>query len=634
MVIDELIVIENGQQKNVDSADNKTIDVIRFNDGSYHFAKRNQVTNGVCENAVDEPIINMQVRGNSIQATYTGKNLFNSDTSNLQALFYQENKSRWGYDLGVLGVGDYTISFELVDPSIIPEFVYIMIKDETGYLVRFGTLTYENTIGKNPFNFTVTEAQNYYFVFASGTTGTLDDAKKRMAMFKYVQLEKGTSATSYEPYVGVQPSPNPSYPQEVQSVGNRTKNLFDVDYSNLKKVPYSDTIERWGYDIGVLPAGNYNFNFELVDSANVPNSIYLRKKNADGTIGAVGSLTTSVVVNNPLKFTADGETNYYLICASGSVSNVDQAIERMSSFKYIQLELGSTATEYEPYGYKIPLNINGINLVDYTKAIPRNDSQTVIIDKENNRVIWTGDYYFEIPINIPRGLTICLSVDSDKAQVWSVLYEDGTYNEGKKINNYYTPEKNVIAVRIYKFNPTIFEENMVLDNIRVVYGATSNIYLREPLRKIGNYIDYIDYKNKKIVRNVKSFTPNGTEGWITGQGSGYNRYQYLLSDALIGDKSLSLSNMLMWSSGNSKDNSFVIGNSTPYLYIRYDSVADVNEFKEFLENNNLEIVYPLATPTQEGIDISEISTIDGTNIFDVETTIKPSAIVVDYWKQI
>lgn len=32
---------------------------------------------------------------------------------------------------------------------------------------------------------------------------------------------------------------------------------------------------------------------------------------------------------------------------------------------------------------------------------------------------------------------------------------------------------------------------------------TSHIYLEEPLRKIGDYSDYIDFRNKKIIRNIK-----------------------------------------------------------------------------------------------------------------------------------
>lgn len=38
----------------------------------------------------------------------------------------------------------------------------------------------------------------------------------------------------------------------------------------------------------------------------------------------------------------------------------------------------------------------------------------------------------------------------------------------------------------------------------------SNVYLEEPLRKVGDYADYIDFKNQKIVRNVKVNDDTGT----------------------------------------------------------------------------------------------------------------------------
>lgn len=52
-----------------------------------------------------------------------------------------------------------------------------------------------------------------------------------------IQIEKGSEATSYEPYTGGIPSPNPDYPQEIKSVVNPTvkvcgKNLLELPISN------------------------------------------------------------------------------------------------------------------------------------------------------------------------------------------------------------------------------------------------------------------------------------------------------------------------------------------------------------------------------------------------------------------
>lgn len=51
-----------------------------------------------------------------------------------------------------------------------------------------------------------------------------------------IQIEKGSVATSYEPYTGGNPSPNPSYPQEIKSVVNPTVKVTNEDGSKVQSV--------------------------------------------------------------------------------------------------------------------------------------------------------------------------------------------------------------------------------------------------------------------------------------------------------------------------------------------------------------------------------------------------------------
>ena len=57
-------------------------------------------------------------------------------------------------------------------------------------------------------------------------------------------------------------------------------------------------------------------------------------------------------------------------------------------------------------------------------------------------------------------------------------------------------------------------------------GETAHIYLDEPLRSIGDYSDYIDFKNKKVVRNIQKIIFDGTENWEMESVSGreYNNF--------------------------------------------------------------------------------------------------------------
>ena len=56
---------ENG--KEITKYDNATISNIKVDGVDYHFAKVNEVVDGICENAVNEPIIDMKLSGNSMQ---------------------------------------------------------------------------------------------------------------------------------------------------------------------------------------------------------------------------------------------------------------------------------------------------------------------------------------------------------------------------------------------------------------------------------------------------------------------------------------------------------------------------------------------------------------------------------------
>lgn len=79
--------------------------------------------------------------------------------------------------------------------------------------------------------FTLDKDANFVAVFVFA------DANKYVDITFTPMIEKGSTATSYEPYTGGIPSPNPDYPQEIKSVVNPTvkvcgKNLLELPISN------------------------------------------------------------------------------------------------------------------------------------------------------------------------------------------------------------------------------------------------------------------------------------------------------------------------------------------------------------------------------------------------------------------
>lgn len=95
--------------------------------------------------------------------------------------------------------------------------------------------------------------KSYKLVLEQNKSNTLENAEVSKVCFNItegktydisnilIQIEKGSVATSYEPYTGGNPSPNPSYPQEIKSVVNPTVKVSNEDGTKSQTVtlPYT-----------------------------------------------------------------------------------------------------------------------------------------------------------------------------------------------------------------------------------------------------------------------------------------------------------------------------------------------------------------------------------------------------------
>lgn len=96
-------------------------------------------------------------------------------------------------------------------------------------------------------------SKSFKTVLEQGKSATLENAEASRVCFTItegktydisnilIQIEKGSVATSYEPYTGGIPSPNPSYPQEIKSVVNPIVKLSNEDGTKSETVtlPYT-----------------------------------------------------------------------------------------------------------------------------------------------------------------------------------------------------------------------------------------------------------------------------------------------------------------------------------------------------------------------------------------------------------
>ena len=161
---------------------------------------------------------------------------------------------------------------------------------------------------------------------------------------------------------------------------------------------------------------------------------------------------------------------------------------------------------------------------------------------------------------------------------------------------------------------------------------TTNIYLNEPLRKVGDYADYIDFKNKKVVRKIIKKELRNIQNWhfdwypaiITflpenEYGIRWNGIEMMSNYCPEGDKYFSITH----------EHGYTMGFRQSDTYWGFN---DINDLKTWLESNDMKVQYRLKTPIEETIELPEILTHKGTNIITVDTNTKPSKTEITNYK--
>ena len=306
-------------------------------------------------------------------------------------------------------------------------------------------------------------------------------------------------------------TPTPTSPVEIQSVGERTKNLINLPIWTTKTLNgITITLNSDGsFTANGTATANAYFN-EIILSDNLKNN---QKYTISCSITGDSSATyqffmPSSAVSSPKYNISKGTT--FTAAASGKVKFSFVVYKGITVNNLVfkpQLEEGSTATDYEPYGYKIPI----------------------------------------------------------------------TVSNGTTTN-------------------------------------TTNIYLKEPLRKIGDTADYLDLVNKKVVRNVKELILNGTENW-TKYTTVNNHYQLIVGDNYFSrDTNSILSNYYIKATSGSYNSSLnyaVISADANRIRFKDKDISTIEDWKNKLvgyadSNKPLKVIYQLANETEENIEVPSI----------------------------
>lgn len=173
----------------------------------------------------------------------------------------------------------------------------------------------------------------------------------------------------------------------------------------------------------------------------------------------------------------------------------------------------------------------------------------------------------------------------------------------------------------------------------------ADIYLKEPLRKIGDYADYIDFENKKVIRNIYNefLTTVTAKSGVTGAYSIFltniskkPKIKIETSGMTIG---YAISNKFeyndtgytnMVSYPNRIQAYITTGGINRVAYTFDDETIKTVEKAQEKIGNGFDVCYVLETPTEETIELPNIPTLKGTNIIEIDTKIQPSNMEVIY----
>lgn len=294
------------------------------------------------------------LRGNLEQQTYSGKNLFDISTivagrpdgtgdivrGDATSFSIDGNTLTFSTTGGWAGVTSDYIEIDSQNASI----SYNLITTGIGEGVTVNAFKYWYDENKAYLGNTsdVISSAKYIRISFQANVATSD------AIIQNIQLELGSTATSYEPYVGGAPSPNPDYPQEVKGCGDKTTNL--LNFEDLLNAPE-----------GIMPDTELTFPHVLVLYLK-PNTTYICSSDGTGSNKGTpsdlyrslyfssGEAMYSVNVDNSVTYTTDS-TGRVLIGFFDERTNSQQYLNKTA---YIMLNEGETALPYEPYGYKIP----------------------------------------------------------------------------------------------------------------------------------------------------------------------------------------------------------------------------------------------------------------------------------------
>jgi len=609
------------------------------------------------------PMTLSQLTGNAEQTTYSGKNLIKLGGSSGSASFGQT------VTVTVLDESTFRLNgtattngwLEILDPTrflqgvqVSSTIIYPLTSSETytaSIKLTSGTFTQsgdgsgflfqkQSGSGSEPHaNYNGTATFTGSDGIYRGWLRVMNGDTFNNAVFQ-IQLEKGGQYTSFEPYVGGTPAPNPSYPQSIstvtgaQTVGVTGKNLqsttWGQDFVDAINDASKASVQTYdgknclkyavsaGY--GSYPAKNFTLGIKFQPNTQYTFSFDMLKTNAQARTFAIRYSDGTDTTTNAGDAGA-GEWHHYEITSTAGKTVTYATPFYTAGDAYIdidtfQIEIGTSASQFVPYcGQKLEVNL-GKNLTDLSTF----------------RIGYV-DAYGGIQNAHPLG-EMCsqfIKVKPNTAYTFKIFETTGTNDSWFGVGEYTSESTSSFVRRDANTTTTATSitfttsatTNYILVSARNLEQATkvqlekgfqatsfAPYFTPIELAKVGTYQDYIwnDGGTWKIHKSTAVAVLDGTENWAES-GSTHERF-------VIGSAQTTFSLLAKGTpSYKSKCDYFKfqeggtawtgIGrcgfDGLGTFWCMISGMSSLADFKTWLGTNNVRVYYPLATPTDTEI---------------------------------
>ena len=375
----------------------------------------------------------LNVFGKSTQLTTIGKNLFKTGfvsghTETVKGVTFTVNPDG---SIHVKGTPNAAIAYNIFEGEVLPVGNYFIsgAPGTAGQKFRLQVNVTVDGIEKtggvdmgagSKFSVDASVSSLRGYIYVASDAGAVEGTF-------YPQIELGTTATSYEPYTGGKPSPNPEYPQAIASIENptifvcgknlvRTNNNKDVTYEGLhfsitkglSEITLDGTTTKsYGYAISegtYLPPGRYTMSVYGLNNVSAKyDQAYLMNTTTRETVCA------EVKSGSPVTFDV----------LEGAIHRIDFLFAEGTTYNNatirFQIEAGSEVTDYEP--------CNTAQLLTLDRAIPG-----IPVTSGGNYTDENGQQWICDEVDLERGVYVqrILKYTFTGNESWH-LHESGRY---------------------------------------------------------------------------------------------------------------------------------------------------------------------------------------------------------------